>query len=337
MNLSDKDKAIIALIIMIIITLLIAYSASFQILRLKTEKSNYIIITKGIDDSKEIENPLKKKDSMIFDLEEEVKKRDEENNELTFEIGEKEQRIKEKEKEIEAMEETSEILNEKNELYILSEKRLSVVLKRYSYFLRESMEKDQKDPRKFIKDSEELKEMITKVDNDDFLKGLYEYIIDNFYYFYDPLTVTSEGVQEWNLFLVYDLKKEEWIKLSLERDELLLSVLPETIFYPEETIELGGGDCEDLSILYASACIQEEHDAEVYVVDIVSEDPLIEPASHAIVVVDNTVADITMKQYITGENLFEQYGKAINAKKITLKKVYNDEKVEEKNIVLYST
>ena len=330
MNLSDKDKAILALTIMIIITLLVSYSASFQILRLKTAKSNYIIITRNIDNSEELIDLLDEKDSAIYDLETELKSLNEEKERLNSEI-------EEKKREIGAMEEASKESDKKTKLYLSSEKRLSYILKRYSYLLEKDIEEYQKDPRKFIRESAELENMIENIDRDDFLRNTYDYIIDNFYYFYDPFTLTSEGVQEWNFFLAYDLKNEEWITVSLDRDELILSVLPETIFYPEETIDLGGGDCEDLTILYVSACIHEGYDAHVYVVDIVSEDPLIQPVSHTFAVVDDTLVDITMKQFIVGDDLFERYGKAIKAEKITLTAIYNDEKIENKKIVLYPT
>jgi len=337
MNLSDKDKAIVALAIMIIITLFISYSASFQIIRLKTAKSNYIIITRNIDNSTELMDLLEEKDSAIYDLENEIKTLNEEKEKLNSDIGEKDSEIEEKKKKIERLEEASKELDKKNKLYLSSEKRLSYILRRYSYFLEKDIEEYQKDPRKFIKESEELENMVKNIGKDDFLKDLYDYIIDNFYYFYDPFTMTSEGVQEWNFFLAYDLKNEEWIKVPLDRDELILSVLPETIFYPEETINLGGGDCEDLTILYVSACIYNGYDANVYAIDIISEDPLIQPISHTITVVDNTLVDITMKQFIVGDDLFERYGKAIKAEKITLIKIYNNEKIENKKDVLYST
>ena len=331
MNLTDKDKAIIALTIMIIITLFVSYSASFQIIRLKTARSNYIIITRNISNSTEITDILKEKDIEIYNLEEQIKNLKEKREK---EIEEKNKEIEKKESEIKRLEETSKEIDKKNKLYLSSEKRLSYILKRYSYSLGKDIEEYQKDPRKFIKNSEELQEMVKNIDKDDFLRSLYNYIIDNFYYFYDPFTVTSEGVQDWNYFFAYDLKNEEWIKVPLNRDELLLNILPETIFYPEETIDLGGGDCEDLTILYVSACIYSGYDAEVYVVDIVSEKPMI---SHTIAVVDNTLVDITMKQFITGDNLFERYGKAIKAKKIILKEVYDNKKIESKNMVIYST
>lgn len=330
MNLTDKDKALLALIIMVIITLLVSYSASFQILRLKTAKGNYIIITRNVDNSEEWLDLLEEKDGAIYTLENELENLNEEKDDLKEEIDE----IKEK---IVEMEENSRAKDREMELYLSSEKRVSYLLKRYSYLLEKDIQEYQKDPRRFIRNSAELEDMIKDVDRDDFLRDLYRHVVENFYYFYDPFTLTSEGVQDWNLFLVYDLKSEEWITVPLNREELILSLLPETIFYPEETIDLGGGDCEDLTILYVSACIREGYDAYVYVVDIVSENPLIQPISHTVAVVDNTLVDLTMKQFIVGDELFEQYGEAIDAEKITLTKRYNGETIDEETTILYST
>jgi hypothetical protein len=344
MDLTDKDKAIVALIVMITITLLVSYSASFQILRLKTAKSNYIIITKNIDDSKELRDLLEEKDNAIYNLENdlevlngekeslrsELERVSEEKKNLILEIEEKKRKIRE-------MEENSKESDRKMNLSLSSGKRLSYILRRYSYLLEKGIEEYQKDPRKFIRGSVELENMVGNRDEDDFLRDLYTYIIDNFYYFYDPFVLTSDGIQEWNFFLAYDLKSEEWIMLPLNREEFILHILPETIFYPEETIDLSGGDCEDLAILYVSACIHEGYDAYVYVVDIGSADPLIHPSSHTVIVVDNTLVDLTMKQFIAEDDLFEQYGNAIHAEKIILRKIYNDEIIEEKNVILYST
>ncbi len=337
MNLSDKDKAIVALIAMVLITLLVSYSASFHILRLKTEKSNYIIITRNIDSSGELKELLTEKDSTISNLEHEVEKLNSEKNNLMSKVEEKNETIEEKEQEIDEMKKNVEELHKENELYTASAKRLSNVLRRYNYKLKETIEEYQKDPRKFIKESKELETMVEDIEKENFLEDLYEYIVTNFYYYYDPFTVTSEGVQEWNFFLAYDLKEKIWIKVPLDREELLLSSLPETIFYPKETIELGGGDCEDLTILYAAACISQGYDAKIYVIDITSKNSLLQPISHTLVIVDNTLVDITMDQYITGKNLFQQYGNSINAEKITLAKIYDNKTIEDKNTVVYST
>ena len=129
MNLTDKDKAIIALTIMIIITLFVSYSASFQIIRLKTARSNYIIITRNIDNSTEITDLLKEKDQEIYNLEEKIKNLNEEKEKK---IREKDQEIEEKENEIKRLEEISKEIDKKNKLYLSSEKRLSYICLLYT-------------------------------------------------------------------------------------------------------------------------------------------------------------------------------------------------------------
>ncbi|NPV50160.1 MAG: hypothetical protein HPY60_03050 [Candidatus Methanofastidiosum sp.] len=178
---------------------------------------------------------------------------------------------------------------------------------------------------KFITpDSEGISKINQEIPQGNYLLNSYNYIIDNFYYYYDPFTRTSEGTQEWTNIKAYDLKNDKWLEVKL-RDSVTLQNFPDIIFYPDETIDFGGGDCEDFAILYTSMAICKGHSSYVYIVDIDKDGMEI---LHAISIVDNKIlVDIPSKLFIEGngeEDLFNKYIKAIKAQKVTILNSFND-------------
>lgn len=179
---------------------------------------------------------------------------------------------------------------------------------------------------KFITpNSEGITQINEEVAQGNYLLNSYNYIIDNYYYYYDPFTRTSEGTQEWTNIKAYDLKNDKWIEVKL-RDSVTLQNFPDIIFYPDETIDFGGGDCEDFAILYTSMAISKGYSSYVYIVDIDKDGMNL---LHAISLVNgNILVDIPSKLYIEGkgeEDLFNKYIKAIKAEKVTIINSFNNE------------
>ncbi|NMC75790.1 MAG: hypothetical protein GYA60_00600 [Candidatus Methanofastidiosa archaeon] len=244
--------------------------------------------------------------------------------------GEELQNYKEKIEDLEKLLSTTQEKNEKllmyQKLYINSQKRSSLILQRYSSRIERNIVEDQRDMGKFITPgSKGITELNAKIPEGNYLENSYKYIIDNFYYYYDPFTRTTEGTQEWTNIKAYDLKNNKWIEVQL-RDSITLQNFPDIIFYPDETIEFGGGDCEDFAILYSSMAITKGYLSHVYIVDI-DKDGL--EILHAISIVNNKIlVDIPSKLYIEGngvDDLFNKYIKAIKAQKITIINCFNNE------------
>ncbi|KYC54061.1 MAG: hypothetical protein AMQ74_00207 [Candidatus Methanofastidiosum methylothiophilum] len=244
--------------------------------------------------------------------------------------GEELQNYKEKIEDLEKLLSTTQEENEKllmyQKLYINSQKRSSLILQRYSSRIERNIVEDQRDMGKFITPgSKGITELNAKIPEGNYLENSYKYIIDNFYYYYDPFTRTTEGTQEWTNIKAYDLKNNKWIEVQL-RDSITLQNFPDIIFYPDETIEFGGGDCEDFAILYSSMAITKGYLSHVYIVDI-DKDGL--EILHAISIVNNKIlVDIPSKLYIEGngvDDLFNKYIKAIKAQKITIINCFNNE------------
>jgi hypothetical protein len=235
------------------------------------------------------------------------------------------EKIQDLEKLLSTTQEENEQLLVYQKLFINSQKRSSLILQRYSERIERNIVEDQRNMGKFITpNSEGITQINNEIPSGNYLLNSYNYIIDNFYYYYDPFTRTSEGTQEWTNIKAYDLKNDKWLEVKL-RDSVTLQNFPDIIFYPDETIDFGGGDCEDFAILYTSMAICKGHSSYVYIVDIDKDGMEI---LHAISVVDNKIlVDIPSKLFIEGngeEDLFNKYIKAIKAQKVTIVNSFND-------------
>ena len=236
------------------------------------------------------------------------------------------EKIQDLEKLLSASEEKNEQILIYQKLFINSQKRSSLILQRYSERIERNIVEDQRNMGKFITpNSQGIQQINQEIPQGNYLFNSYTYIIDNYYYYYDPFTRTSEGTQEWTNIKAYDLKNDKWIEVKL-RDSVTLQNFPDIIFYPDETIDFGGGDCEDFAILYTSMAITKGYSSYVYIVDIDKDGMNL---LHAISIVnDNTLIDIPSKLYIEGkgeEDLFNKYVKAIKAKKVTIINKFNNE------------
>ncbi|MDY1591277.1 MAG: transglutaminase-like domain-containing protein [Methanofastidiosum sp.] len=236
------------------------------------------------------------------------------------------EKIQDLEKLLSSAQEENEQLLVYQELFINSQKRSSLILQRYSTRIEKNIVEDQRDMGKFITpNSEGITRINQEIPPGNYLLNSYNYIIDNFYYYYDPFTRTSEGTQEWTNIKAYDLKNDKWLEVKL-RDSVTIQNFPDIIFYPDETIDFGGGDCEDFAILYTSMAITKDYSSYVYIIDI-DKDGL--QILHAISIVNNRLlVDIPSKLYIEGNSqndLFMKYIKAIKAEKVTIINSFNDE------------
>ncbi len=236
------------------------------------------------------------------------------------------EKIQDLEKLLSSAQEENEQLLVYQELFINSQKRSSLILQRYSTRIEKNIVEDQRDMGKFITpNSEGITRINQEIPPGNYLLNSYNYIIDNFYYYYDPFTRTSEGTQEWTNIKAYDLKNDKWLEVKL-RDSVTIQNFPDIIFYPDETIDFGGGDCEDFAILYTSMAITKDYSSYVYIIDI-DKDGL--QILHAISIVNNRLlVDIPSKLYIEGngqDDLFMKYIKAIKAEKVTIINSFNDE------------
>lgn len=236
------------------------------------------------------------------------------------------EKIQDLEKLLSTTKEENEQLLVYQKLFINSQKRSSLILQRYSGRIERNIVEDQRNVGKFITpNSEGIMQINEEIPQENYLLNSYNYIIDNFYYYYDPFTRTSEGTQEWTNIKAYDLKNDKWIEVKL-RDSVTLQNFPDIIFYPDETIDFGGGDCEDFAILYTSMAITKGYSSYVYIVDIDKDGMNL---LHAISLVnDNILVDIPSKLYIEGkgeEDLFNKYMHAIKAQKITIINSFNNE------------
>lgn len=235
------------------------------------------------------------------------------------------ERIHDLEKLLSTTQEENEQLLVYQRLFINSQKRSSLILQRYSQKIKRNIVEDQRNMGVFITpDSKGVIQINKEIPQKNFLFNSYNYLIDNFYYYYDPFTRTSEGTQEWTNIKAYDLKNEKWIELKL-RDSVILDNFPDIVFYPDETIDFGGGDCEDFAILYTSMAINKGYSAYVYIVDIDKNGIQL---LHALSIVDDRIlVDVPSKLYIEGKNegdLFAKYIKAIKAEKVTVINSFND-------------
>jgi len=236
------------------------------------------------------------------------------------------EKIQDLEKLLSTTQEENEQLLIYQQLFINSQKRSSLILQRYSTRIENNIVEDQRDMGKFITpNSEGINQINEEIPPGNYLLNSYNYIIDNFYYYYDPFTRTSEGTQEWTNIKAYDLKNDKWLEVKL-RDSVTIQNFPDIIFYPDETIDFGGGDCEDFAILYTSMAITKGYSSYVYIVDIDKDGMQI---LHAISTVNNRLlVDIPSKLYIEGngqDDLFMKYIKAIKAEKVTIINSFNDE------------
>ncbi|NYT04199.1 MAG: hypothetical protein GKC00_05770 [Candidatus Methanofastidiosa archaeon] len=235
------------------------------------------------------------------------------------------EKIQDLEKLLSTTQEENQQLLVYQKLFINSQKRSSLILQRYSEKIEKNIVEDQRNMGKFIApNSEAINQINKEIPPGNYLLNSYTYIIDNFYYYYDPFTRTSEGTQEWTNIKAYDLKNDKWIEVKL-RDSVTLQNFPDIFFYPDETIDFGGGDCEDFAILYTSMAISKGYSSYVYIVDIDKDGMEI---LHAISIVDdNLLVDIPSKLFIEGngeEDLFNKYIKAIKAQKVTVINSFND-------------
>ena len=236
------------------------------------------------------------------------------------------EKIQDLEKLLSTTQEENEQLLVYQKLFINSQKRSSLILQRFSSRIENNIIEDQRDIGKFITaNCEGIQQINQKIPQGNYPLNSYNYIIDNFYYYYDPFTRTSEGTQEWTNIKAYDLKNDKWIEVKL-RDSVTLQNFPDIIFYPDETIDFGGGDCEDFAILYTSMAITKGYSSYVYIVDIEKDGMNL---LHAISLVnDNILIDIPSKLYIEGkgeEDIFNKYVKAIKAQKVTIINKFNNE------------
>lgn len=236
------------------------------------------------------------------------------------------EKIQDLEKLLSTAKEENEELRVYQQLYINSQKRSSLILQRYSSLIEKNILEDQRDIGKFVTpNSNGISELNKNISSEDYLLNSYNYIIGNFYYYYDPFTRTTEGTQEWTNIKAYDLSNNTWIEVKL-RDSVNTKDFPDIIFYPDETIEFGGGDCEDFAILYTSMAISQDYSSYVYIVDIDRDNMRIR---HAISIVDDKIlVDIPSKLYIEGnsvDDLFKKYIKAIKAQKVTIINNFNNE------------
>ncbi|MCC7573505.1 MAG: hypothetical protein KO464_08975 [Candidatus Methanofastidiosum sp.] len=234
-------------------------------------------------------------------------------------------KIEDLEKLLAMTQEENEQLLTYQKLFINSQKRSSLILQRYSERIERNIVEDQRNMGKFIMpNSEGIQKINQEIPQGNYLLNSYNYIIDNYYYYYDPFTRTSEGTQEWTNIKAYDLKNEKWLEVKL-RDSVTLQNFPDIVFYPDETIDFGGGDCEDFAILYTSMAITKGYSSYVYIVDIDKDGIKI---LHAISTVnDSILVDIPSKLYIEGkdsEDLFSKYVTSINAQKVTIVNSFND-------------
>ena len=235
------------------------------------------------------------------------------------------EKIQDLEKLLSTTQEEKEQLLVYQKLYINSQKRSSLILNRYSERIERNIVEDQRNMGKFITpNSKGIQQINEEIPQGNYLRNSYNYIIDNYYYYYDPFTRTSEGTQEWTNIKAYDLKNDKWIEVKL-RDSVTLQNFPDIIFYPDETIDFGGGDCEDFAILYTSMAITKGYSSYVYIVDIDKDGMNL---LHAISLVnDKILVDIPSKLYIEGngtDDLFNKYIKAIKAQKVTIINSFND-------------
>jgi len=236
------------------------------------------------------------------------------------------EKIQDLENLLSASEEKNEQLLIYQKLFINSQKRSSLILQRYSERIERNIVEDQRNMGKFITpNSKGIQQINQEIPQGNYLLNSYNYIIDNYYYYYDPFTRTSEGTQEWTNIKAYDLKNDKWIEVKL-RDSVTLQNFPDIIFYPDETIDFGGGDCEDFAILYTSMAITKGYSSYVYIVDIDKDGMNL---LHAISIVnDNILIDIPSKLYIEGkgeDDLFNKYIKAIKAQKVTIVNKFDNE------------
>lgn len=236
------------------------------------------------------------------------------------------EKIQDLENLLSASEEKNEQLLIYQKLFINSQKRSSLILQRYSERIERNIVEDQRNMGKFITpNSKGIQQINQEIPQGNYLLNSYNYIIDNYYYYYDPFTRTSEGTQEWTNIKAYDLKNDKWIEVKL-RDSVTLQNFPDIIFYPDETIDFGGGDCEDFAILYTSMAITKGYSSYVYIVDIDKDGMNL---LHAISIAnDNILIDIPSKLYIEGkgeDDLFNKYIKAIKAQKVTIVNKFNNE------------
>lgn len=221
--------------------------------------------------------------------------------------------------------EENEKLLQYQQLYINSQKRTSLILQRYSSKITYNIVEDQRDMGKFITpNSHGISEINKYIDSENYLLNSYSYIIDNFYYYFDPFTRTSEGTQGWTNFKAYDLKNDKWIEVKL-RNSITVQNFPDIIFYPDETIEFGGGDCEDFAILYTSMAITKGYPSHVYIIEI---DRNGMQMLHAISIVNNRIlVDIPSELYIEGkgtDELFNKYLETIKAESVTVVTSFNN-------------
>ncbi|KYC53328.1 MAG: hypothetical protein AMQ22_00332 [Candidatus Methanofastidiosum methylothiophilum] len=236
------------------------------------------------------------------------------------------EKIQDLENLLSASEEKNEQLLIYQKLFINSQKRSSLILQRYSERIERNIVEDQRNMGKFITpNSKGIQQINQEIPQGNYLLNSYNYIIENYYYYYDPFTRTSEGTQEWTNIKAYDLKNDKWIEVKL-RDSVTLQNFPDIIFYPDETIDFGGGDCEDFAILYSSMAITKGYSSYVYIVDIDKDGMNL---LHAISIVnDNILIDIPSKLYIEGkgeDDLFNKYIKAIKAQKVTIVNKFDNE------------
>ena len=241
------------------------------------------------------------------------------------ELNEYREKIQDLEELLYTTKEENEKLIQYQKLYMNSQKRTSLILQKYSSRITHNIVEDQRDMGKFITpDSQGIFEINKNIPLENYLLNSYKYIIDNFYYYYDPFTRTSEGTQEWTNFKAYDLKNNEWIEVKL-RDSVTVQNFPDIIFSPDETIEFGGGDCEDFAILYTSMAITKGYPANVYIIEI---DKNGIQMFHAISVVNNRIlVDIPSELYIEGngvDDIFNKYLKAIKAQNVTIINSFNN-------------
>jgi len=234
-------------------------------------------------------------------------------------------RIQDLEKLLSTTQEENEQLLLYQRLFINSQKRSSLILQRYSQKIKRNIVEDQRNMGMFVTpDSKGVIQINKEIPQKNFLFNAYNYLIDNFYYYYDPFTYTSEGTQEWTNIKAYDLRNEKWIELKL-RDSIILDDFPDIVFYPDETIDFGGGDCEDFAILYTSMAINKGYSAYVYIIDIDKNEAQM---LHALSIVDDRIlVDAPSKLYIEGKNeedLFTKYIKVIKADKVTVIRSFND-------------
>lgn len=221
------------------------------------------------------------------------------------------------------MEEKEQLLRYQ-ELLINSQKRASALLQRYALGVDMPLFEQLRDKRKYVTpNSEGVRQINKEIPEGNYPLNAYNYLIDNFYYYYDPFTRTTEGTQEWTSIKAYDLKNEKWIEIKL-RDSVVLHDFPDIIFYPDETIEFGGGDCEDFAVLYTSMAINKGQSGYVYIVDI-DKDGM--QFLHAISVInDRVLVDIPSKLYLPGKDvdeIFNKYVDALKANRVTIIGVFN--------------